>query len=79
VTARVKVNVTRIEVDFPSDGTRLEARVDATDPDLDIALLSVSGSDLPYFALGDSDALSPGQPVKVIGFPYGQAVEVGGP
>jgi len=79
VTARVKVNVTRIEVDFPSDGTRLEARVDATDPDLDLAILSVSGSDLPYFALGDSDALSPGQPVKVIGFPYGQAVEVGGP
>jgi len=79
VTVRVKVNVTRIEVDFPSDGTRLEARVDATDPDLDLAILSVSGSDLPFFALGDSDALSPGQPVKVIGFPYGQAVEVGGP
>ena len=79
VTVRVKVNVTRIEVDFPSDGTRLEARVDATDPDLDLAILSVSGTDLPFFALGDSDALSPGQPVKVIGFPYGQAVEVGGP
>jgi hypothetical protein len=79
VTVRVKVNVTRIEVDFPSDHTRLEARVDATDPDLDIAILSVTGSDLPYFALGDSDALSPGQAVKVVGFPFGQAVEVGGP
>ncbi|HET6897811.1 MAG TPA: trypsin-like peptidase domain-containing protein [Vicinamibacteria bacterium] len=78
VTVRVKVAVTRIEVDFPADGTRLEARVDATNPDLDIAILSVSGTDLPFLALGDSDALSPGQPVKVIGFPYGQAVEVGG-
>jgi serine protease Do len=75
---RVRVEVKRVEVVFPSDGTRLEARVDATDPTLDLAVLSVSGSDLPFLPLGDSDALSPGQSVQVIGFPFGRAVEVGG-
>ena len=79
VPVRVRVEVKRIEVCFPSDGTRLEARVEATDRDLDIAILSVSGSDLPFAALGDSDALSAGQAVKVIGFPFGRAVEVGAP
>ena len=79
VPVRVRVEVKRIEVVFPSDGTRLEARVDATDPDLDLAVLSVSGSDLPFLPLGDSDALAPGQSVQVIGFPFGRAVEVGGP
>jgi hypothetical protein len=76
---RVRVEVKRVEVVFPSDGTRLEARVDASDPDLDVAVLSVSGSDLPFVSLGDSDALVPGQSVQVIGFPFGRAVEVGGP
>jgi hypothetical protein len=75
---RVRVEVKRVEVVFPSDGTRLEARVDATDPALDLAILSVSGTDLPFLPLGDSDALAPGQSVQVIGFPFGRAVEVGG-
>ena len=79
VPVRVRVEVKRIEVVFPSDGTRLEARVDASDPDLDVAVLSVSGADLPFVSLGDSDALVPGQSVQVIGFPFGRAVEVGGP
>jgi len=78
VPVRVRVEVKRVEVVFPSDGTRLEARVDATDPALDLAVLSVSGSDLPFLPLGDSDALVPGQSVQVIGFPFGRAVEVGG-
>ena len=79
VPVRVRVEVKRIEVAFPSDGTRLEARVEASDPDLDIAILSVSGSDLPFASLGDSDALTAGQAVKAIGFPFGRAVEVGEP
>lgn len=74
---RVQVNVTRVEVLFPADGTRLEARVEATDPDVDLAVLSVSGVDLPYVGLGDSDALQPGQPIQVTGFPLGRAVDVG--
>lgn len=76
-TLRVNVEVKRIEVVFPADGTRLEARVDASDPDLDLAVLSISGGDLPFIGLGDSDALEPGQPVHVIGFPFGRQVEVG--
>jgi hypothetical protein len=78
VPVRVRVEVKRVEVVFPSDGTRLEARVDATDPSLDLAVLSVSGSDLPFLPLGDSDALAAGQAVQVVGFPFGRAVEVGG-
>jgi hypothetical protein len=77
VPVRVRVEVKRVEVIFPADGTRLEARVEATDPDLDLAVLSVSGSDLPFLPLGDSDALVPGQAVQVVGFPLGRAVEVG--
>ncbi|HUG52264.1 MAG TPA: trypsin-like peptidase domain-containing protein [Vicinamibacteria bacterium] len=74
---RVRVEVTSVEVVFPADGTRLEARVQASDADLDLAVLSVGGHDLPFIALGDSDALQAGHPVQVVGFPYGRAVEVG--
>jgi S1-C subfamily serine protease len=76
---RVKLEVQRIEVVFPADGTRLEARVLASDPDLDLAVLAVNGAGLPTIELGDSDAVSPGQPVQVIGFPLGRSVEVGRP
>lgn len=74
---RVQVEVTRIEVLFPGDGTRLDARVEAADPDVDLAILSVPGGDLPFIGLGDSDALRAGQPVQVMGFPLGRAVDVG--
>jgi hypothetical protein len=73
----VQVEVTRIEVMFPGDGSRLVARVEAVDPDVDLAVLSVPGGDLPFIGLGDSDALRPGQPVQVMGFPLGRAVDVG--
>ena len=74
---RVQVEVTRIEVVFPGDGTRLDARVEATDPDVDLAVLSVAGAGLPFIGLGDSDALRPGQPIEVMGYPLGRAVDVG--
>jgi S1-C subfamily serine protease len=73
----LQVEVTRIEVLFPGDGTRLLARVEATDPETDLAVLSVGGADLPFIRLGDSDALRPGQPIQVMGFPLGRAVNVG--
>jgi S1-C subfamily serine protease len=74
---RVKVSaeVKTVEVVFP-DGHRLEATVAAADPDLDLAVLSVPASDLPFVRLGDSDALQPGDAVQVIGFPLGRDVEV---
>ncbi len=74
---RLQVEVTRVEVLFPADGTRFEARVEAADPEIDLAVLSVSGVDLPYVGLGDSDALQPGQPIQVTGYPLGRAVDVG--
>ncbi|HKC11810.1 MAG TPA: trypsin-like peptidase domain-containing protein, partial [Vicinamibacteria bacterium] len=74
---RVKLEVKRIEVVLPTDGRRFEAAVDAADTDLDLALLSVTGAGLPFIPLGDSDVLEPGQPVRVLGFPFGREVEVG--
>jgi len=76
-TVRVNMEVKRIEVVFPADGSRLEAHVEASDPDLDLAVLSVAGTDLPFIGLGDSDALRAGEPVEVIGYPFGRAVEAG--
>jgi len=74
---RVKLEVKRIEVVFPADGARLDARVEASDPDLDVAILSVPGTELPFIGLGDSDALRAGEAVEVVGFPFGRAVEAG--
>lgn len=74
---RVQLEVKRIEVVLPADGSRLEAHVEASDPDLDVAVLSVAGTELPSIGLGDSDAVSAGDPVMVVGFPFGRAVEAG--
>jgi len=76
---RVKLDVQRIEVVLPGGGggdQAFEASVVASDPDLDLALLSVTASDLPSLSLGDSDVLEPGQPVTAWGYPFGRAVEV---
>ena len=75
----LNLEVKRVDVVFPSTGARLEARVESSDPDLDLAVLSVPASDLPFVALGDSDALEPGQPIQVLGFPFGRAADVGRP
>src|SRR5262249_10220143 len=56
---------------------RFTASLDADSPALDLALLSITGADLPCLPLGDSDALVPGQPVEALGFPLGRQVEVG--
>jgi hypothetical protein len=57
----------------------LPAAVVASDPELDLALLSVTAADLPYVPFGDSDAALPGQPTRVLGFPFGREVEVARP
>jgi S1-C subfamily serine protease len=74
---RLAVTVERIEVAFPSDGTRLEARVAASDASLDLTALAVTARDLPFVSLGDSDAVEPSDEVQAIGFPYGRSIEVG--
>ena len=77
---RVTVDVSRLEVVFQdtplgSVTSTFVAAVVATAPELDLAILSVSAAGLPYLALGDSDALTVGQPVRALGYPFGRAVD----
>jgi V8-like Glu-specific endopeptidase len=69
----------RIEVALGLRGSLgvYEASVVAADPELDLAILQVTASDLPYLPFGDSDAEEPGRAVRVLGFPFGREVEVG--
>ena len=83
--ARITLKVAKIEVCF-SDSTSpargggprcLNASVHSADPVIDLAVLFISASDLPYVALGDSDTLRNGQGVNALGYPFGRALEVG--
>lgn len=78
----IDLTVDRVEVVLPSGdlgggAVHLEATVEVSDPDADLAILSVTGAELPYVAFGDSDAVQPGENVSVYGFPFGRDVEVG--
>jgi S1-C subfamily serine protease len=55
--------------------TPLTAAVTATDSDLDVAVLAISATELPYLALGDSTLVERGQPVEVLGYPFGKAID----
>ena len=57
---------TRIEVAF-TDGEVMSARIVGRDPSVDLAVLKVDGTDLPFIELGDSDAAQVGDSVLVIG------------
>jgi S1-C subfamily serine protease len=82
--AKVATKVTRIEVFVPSSAEgmpteRYEAAVVSSNPDLDLAVLTISGASFPVAELGDSDALEPGDGLDVLGFPFGRDVEIGRP
>ncbi len=83
VDIKLHMDVEKVLVVFPPSGNAPSAAVeyvasiDAVDPDLDLAVLSVTGADLPYIPFGDSDAVVSAQPVRVFGFPFGKRVEVG--
>src|SRR5437016_216392 len=68
----------RITVKF-SDGRNLVAHVVGSDPDTDIALIKVEGTNFPIAPLGNSDALRVGEWVCAIGNPlaYEHTVTVG--
>ena len=83
--AKITLTVSRIDVCFRPEAVAARglsspcsaASVTASDPTLDLAILFVGGSNLPYIALGDSDAVMAGLPVDALGYPFGRDVEVG--
>jgi hypothetical protein len=79
--AEVTMDVTRIEAVVGTGDSQLvlPAAVVASDAELDLAVLSVTAGELPYVPFGDSEAVDPGQPARVLGFPYGRRVEVARP
>ncbi len=48
-----------------------EATVVGRNENVDIALLKISGSDLPIVDLGNSDSMKQGEEIFALGFPYG--------
>ena len=81
----LRLSVSRIEVCFPPESAAARggttpctaATIAAADPDLDLAVLYVGSSNQPYLALGDSDVVTPGQPVQALGFPFGRTLDIG--
>jgi S1-C subfamily serine protease len=83
-TAKITVKMSKVEVCFPessdlrgSASACAEASIYASDPELDVAVLFINATNLPYIALGDSDAVSVGQPISALGYPFGRQLEVG--
>ncbi len=82
---KLTLKVSKIEVCFPSEASVArgassqcsEASVYTSDPALDLAVLFISAANLPYLALGDSDAVTAGQPVDALGYPFGRQLELG--
>lgn len=79
--AEVRLENRRIEVAVGAEGSLgvYEAWVVAADARLDLAVLQVTASGLPYIPFGDSDAAEAGGAVRVLGFPFGRQAEVGKP
>lgn len=77
--AEVRLANRRIEVAVGREGALgvYDAWVVASDADLDLAVLQVTASGLPYVPFGDSDAAEAGRSVRALGFPFGRQVEVG--
>ncbi len=63
-------DATQIRATFP-DGSEFDADLIGDDPDTDLAVIRVGGSDLPAAPLGQSRALRPGQIAVAIGNPLG--------
>jgi serine protease DegQ len=60
------------------DGKKLLAKVVGNDPETDLAVLRVSGENLPAITFGSSDALKVGDVVLAIGNPFGVGQTVTG-
>ncbi len=60
----------QIQVELP-DKRVLPAKLIGTDPDTDLAVIKIEGSDFPAVALGNSEALQVADVVLAIGNPFG--------
>ena len=67
----VVARASSVEVALP-DGRRLDAKVVASEPQLDLALLDVAAHDLHAVPIGDSTSLRVGELVVAVGHPWGQ-------
>jgi S1-C subfamily serine protease len=65
----------RIDVSSP-EGTRQRARLIGEDPHTDLAVLSISGADLPFLRFADSKRVRVGQIAIAVGNPLGFAFSV---
>ena len=82
---RVTLRVARIDVCFPTtaSSTRgelsrcFQASVHSSDAALDLAVLYITASDLPYVAMGDSDVVQNRQSVEALGYPFGRRLDIG--
>ena len=54
-----------------NDGREFDAEITGTDPQSDVAVIEITGDDLPALALGNSDELEVGEWVVAIGNPFG--------
>ncbi len=72
--AHVVQNATRIKVTLP-DNREFEAEIEGIDEMRDLALLKVSGADLPAAKLGNSDDVIIGEWAIAIGNPFGFMIE----
>jgi serine protease Do len=63
-------NATKIIV-TTTDGTQFDARLIGTDRNSDVSLLKISGKNLPYLKLGNSDDLAIGEWAIAMGNPFG--------
>jgi S1-C subfamily serine protease len=61
---------TKIEATLP-DGSRASARLIGDDPDTDLAVVRLIGSNFPALELADSDRVRVGQVVIAVGNPFG--------
>jgi serine protease Do len=69
-------NVDRMTVTLPDGRTFTNAKVIGTDPDTEVALIKIPGTDFPIVRFGDSDQLAVGDWVLAIGNPFGLASTV---
>ena len=68
--SHVVENAERIQVKF-QDGREYDARLKATDPKSDIAVLEIAARDVPVLKLADSSRLEVGEWVVALGNPFG--------